>query len=135
MQVFASTLGHLQGEIYMNRIRSKFKLPDELVGKTIGIIGTYPGVGKSHIKNDWAAKLKLQGFKVKNLGTTQKASIDRTVSALYEYKFKKDENRERESDERILKEHENTHAFIFVDEAWFYNQKQINEVKEKYPIL
>jgi hypothetical protein len=131
--VFASTLGHLQGEIFMKRIRSKYRLPDELVGKTIGIIGTYPGVGKSYIKNDWATKLKLQGFKVFNLGTTHKASVDKTVSALYEYQHEKDENGKRESRERILKEHKKTHAFIFIDEAWIYTQEKIDEVKEKYP--
>ena len=37
-------------------------IPEFLQGKTIAITGTFPGVGKSYVKNNWVNNEKLRGF-------------------------------------------------------------------------
>ena len=41
-------------------------IPEFLQGKTIAITGTFPGVGKSYVKNNWVNKLRNAGYKVWN---------------------------------------------------------------------
>ena len=105
--------------------RSKYKLPKHLIGKTIGVIGSFPGVGKTYVKNDWAQSLRNAGYKVKNLGTTQKASVDGTVAA---YSFSK------KIDWSVNGYHGKTNAFYFIDEAWMFTQEVIDELKKNYPL-
>ena len=98
-------------------------IPEFLQGKTIAITGTFPGVGKSYVKNNWVNKLRNAGYKVWNCGTTQKASVDCTVA-----------KKSLTTKEWTVKSnHNKTNAFYFIDEAWMYTQEKLDELKAAYP--
>ena len=101
------------------------RIPEVLRDKVIGFISTYPGCGKTYIKDLWAKRLREFGYSVKNLGTTQKASTDRTVAAESGNGF--------ECNFTITKKHPQTYSFYFIDEAFMFTQEKIDKLKECYP--
>lgn len=101
------------------------QIPQELRNKVILITGTYPGVGKSYVKNDWAIKLRRGGYNVFNDGTTQKAASEHTIHSRLRISKKQTIN-----DTSI---HPLTDGFFFIDEAWMWSQEDIDTLISKYP--
>ena len=97
-------------------------IPEFLQGKTIAITGTFPGVGKSYVKNNWVNKLRNAGYKVWNCGTTQKASVDCTVA-----------RKSLETGTWKTKSIHKSNGFYVIDEAWMFTQEKIDELKISYP--
>ena len=100
-------------------------IPQELRNKVILITGTYPGVGKSFVKNNWAIKLRRGGYNVFNDGTTQKAASEHTIHSRLRISKKQTIN-----DTPI---HPLTDGFFFIDEAWMWSQEDIDTLISKYP--
>lgn len=105
--------------------RSYKKIPKELESRVFIISGTYPGVGKSYIKNDWCAKLRAGGYRVFNCGTTQKASEESTVASNSRLKA--------ENNWKPQEIHKRTNGFYFIDEAFMWTQERTNELLQAYP--
>ena len=97
-------------------------IPEFLQGKTIAITGTFPGVGKSYVKNNWVNKLRSAGYKVWNCGTTQKASVDCTVA-----------RKSLTTGTWKTKSIHKSNGFYVIDEAWMFTQEKIDELKIAYP--
>ena len=109
----------------MSNNTSYKRIPKELESRVYIISGTYPGVGKSYIKNDWCTKLRAEGYRVFNCGTTQKASEESTVAS---------NSRLKASNNWQPQEvHKRTNGFYFIDEAFMWTQERTNELLRAYP--
>lgn len=115
----------------MSNNTSYKKIPEELENKSIALVGLYPGVGKSYVKNDWAYKLAQRGYRVFNFGTTQKCSTQQTAaSKIFSYDTEK-ECFIIPDDKNTV--HTQTYGFFFIDEAWMWCQETIDFIKSLYP--
>ena len=101
------------------------KIPKELESRVYIISGTYPGVGKSYIKNKWCDSLRNEGYRVYNCGTTQKASEESTVAS--NSRLKSTNNWQPQEI------HKRTNGFYFIDEAFMWTQERTNELLRAYP--
>lgn len=111
--------------------KSYNKIPKILENKTILFTGIYPGVGKSYTLSYLYNQLIEKGFRVYKHGTTQKASsnIDSTTVASRDFN--------REGNDFFIKPGicSRTNGFYLIDEAFMYSQREINDVKARYPYM
>ena len=109
----------------MSNNTSYKKIPKELESRVYIISGTYPGVGKSYIKNKWCDLLRNEGYRVYNCGTTQKASEEKTVAA--------NSRLSADNNWQPTEIHKRTNGFYFIDEAFLWTQERTNELLTAYP--
>lgn len=103
------------------------KIPLTFRNKVIAFTGTYPGVGKSYIKNILVSQLKDNGYKVFDSGTTHKATNTITVASI-SYKYIKETKQFIQNGP-----HPRTDGFYIIDEAFMMSETQLQELKAQYP--
>lgn len=103
------------------------KIPLTFRNKVIAFTGTYPGVGKSYIKNILVSQLKDNGYRVFDSGTTHKATNTVTVASI-SYKYIKQTKTFIQNGP-----HPQTDGFYIIDEAFMMSETQLQELKVQYP--
>lgn len=102
-------------------------IPLTLRNKVIAFTGTYPGVGKSYIKNILVSQLKDNHYRVFDSGTTHKATNTETVASI-SYRYNKET---KQFIQNGL--HPQTDGFYIIDEAFMMSEIQLQELKAQYP--
>lgn len=102
-------------------------IPLTFRNKVIAFTGTYPGVGKSYIKNILVSQLKDSHYRVFDSGTTHKATNTVTVASI-SYKYDKQTKQFIQNGP-----HPQTDGFYIIDEAFMMSETQLQELKAQYP--
>ncbi|MEE0959637.1 MAG: AAA family ATPase, partial [Lachnospiraceae bacterium] len=102
-------------------------IPLTFRNKVIAFTGTYPGVGKSYIKNILVSQLKDNHYKVFDSGTTHKATNTSTVASI-SYRYNKETKQFIQNGP-----HPRTDGFYIIDEAFMMSEITLQELKAQYP--